>query len=287
MTARCQSRGSDVAKLRYLDTYPTNGRQDDLWRSGFQDTDDTDAYLRVAQHIGESVSLHLPPASIEARTSSVRFFVQGTSGSSATRLEVPEGSNDSFEDTYVYVPDGFVELDLGSQIRIAGAVVLAGLTRLSELRDWDVDAVKQAFAEAQDSDFRAAIEGPWKSNRTRKRKARITAVVETTGYSTVSLHVSEAGAVKTIGRTSGDASLLDLKRATKKLQWQDDIHVQFPSTQAVYVRNHFEWITVTVDTVTGRWTESHDQPELRVTTGLRSLESEPVVEIVPRRIKIL
>lgn len=276
-----------MAKLRYLDTYPTSGRQDDLWRSHFQDTDDTDAYLRVAQHIGESVSLHLPPANIEARTSSVRFFVQGNSGSSATRLEVSEKFTDSFEDAYVFVPDEFAEFNLESQIRIAGAVLLAGLTRLSELRRWDVDAVKQAFVTAQESHFHAAIEGPWKSNRTRKRKARITAVVEPTGYSTVSLHVSEAGAVRTIGRTSGDASLLDLKRASKKLQWLDDSRVQFPSTQTVYVRDHFEWITVTADTVTGRWTESHDQPELRVTTGERSLESEPVIEIVPRMIKIL
>lgn len=276
-----------MAKLRYLDTYPTSGRQDDLWWSHFQDTDDTDAYLRVAQHIGESVSLHLPPANIEARTSLVRFFVQGNSSSSATRLEVSEKFNESFEDAYVYVPDEFAEFNLDSQIRVAGAVVLAGLTRLSELRRWDVDAVKQAFVKAQESHFHAAIEGPWKSNQTRKRKARITAVVEPTGYSTVSLHVSEAGAVRTIGHTSGSGSILDLKRATKKLQWQDDSRVQFPSTKSIYVRNHFEWITVEADTVTGHWAESHDQPEPRVTTGGRSLGSEPVVEIVPRIIKEL
>jgi hypothetical protein len=196
------------------------GKPDELWSGLDDESPEADSFDRTSMRVCAAFSREIQSLGISANSSEIRFFAD-RGDISEVSVSIAERYHEGFESGRISVPVGFHLLNPTVRAGLVSGAVEVGVTKLAQLRGWDVGAIAAAMNRVRAHGYKYEWEGPWKSSPNRQRKVRLTAELLDDGFARIRAEI-----VRATDQTSrvtapilGGTSQQSLDRAAKSLKW--------------------------------------------------------------------
>jgi hypothetical protein len=200
--------------------WPGMGKADELWSGLDDESPEADSFDRTSMRVCAAFSREIQSSDISANSSEIRFFAD-LGDLPEISVSIAERYYEGFESGRISVPAGFHLLSPTVRASLVADAVEVGVTKLAQLRGWDIEAVAAAMNRVRASGYRFEWEGPWKSSPSRQWKVRLTAELLDDGFARIRSEIARSA-----GQTSfltspilGGTSQQSLDRAAKSLRW--------------------------------------------------------------------
>lgn len=216
-----------------IEVWPTSGSREGYWgEDEGRSTPALSSFFRSARSPADQLSLVAREAQLALPNSGAfRLFAEETDDEFVA-VEVWKPYFEGPEGGRISVPKRFEELSGARRRRSAAAVLLAALRMLADLRGVDRSVmadVEQAFAQKGDV-YRAA--GPWKSDPSRKMKARLHFALHDDGFGRMAVEIMGGGSSLFASGLIGGTTAESFKRAIGSFRWQANGTLSFSNSAA-------------------------------------------------------
>lgn len=223
-----------MAVLNYVSFWPDGGHRDKPWPDhyGGVDCSAEDAFLRTSRRVTERYSealaenpLQAPRLSIDMGVSQYRS--DGPDVSVNLSLSRP-GENG----VRVDIPATVATLAAQDRARLVLDAVDLAMRTIGDALGWPQDVLDRAHQHTLDHGLGFSMAGPWKTDRSRKRRARPVARICDEGWSELCFEIVDARTDKHLGYTSTVVSALNslpgFKRFASEFRWANASTIERP-----------------------------------------------------------
>ncbi|WP_144758498.1 hypothetical protein [Curtobacterium sp. 9128] len=142
-------------------------------------------------------------------------------------IEIGERYWEGAEFGRIHLPAGVEELRSAARRQLAGETLVAAVRTLLELREVDTMALPRVVEALRASDWTYTDQGAWKSNQSRRAKARLLFALHDDGFGRITVEVDrgphEVVARDLLGWTTSES----FTRAVRSVRWSGDRRLVF------------------------------------------------------------
>jgi len=206
--------------------WPPTGFAHEQW----EDSAEQDSLLRTSRRVCDRFSIELAAEKISATTTEIRMFSVAWDGT-ALEVSAVEQKFEGFECGHMYVPRDFHKFSTATRTSLVADAVELLVSRLGEVRGWDVAAIHRAMDRVRAADYNCEYTSPWKSAPNRSVKARITSRLLDDGFGRARFEFSDGSASDEFVANSTYESF---KRLGRELRWADNTTVKTAEQMSVF-----------------------------------------------------
>lgn len=222
-----------MVALDYVSFWPSGGHRDKPWGETYGDVDYSaeDAFLRTSRRVTERYSEVLAESPLEAPQPSVSMAVSqyrtGPSTSVNLILPRPRGCGARVE-----IPPTVATLGAQDRARLVLDAVHLAMRTIGDALGWPLDVLDRAHQHTLDHALGFSMAGPWKTDRSRRRRARLVARICDEGWSDLCFEIVDARTDTRLGFTSTVVSAINsmygFKRSATEFRWADASTIERP-----------------------------------------------------------
>jgi hypothetical protein len=224
-----------MAALDQVWFWPDGGHPDRPWPDHHGDVDYAaeDAFLRTSRRVTERYGEALAESPIEARGSSVRMWVnQHRSDGANVSVTLGPGGPREEAGVRVDIPAVVAALAAQDRARLVLDTVDLAMRTLGDARGWPQETLRRAHQHTIDHGLGFSMVGPWKTDRSRRRRARAVARIRDEGWSELCFEIVDAHSDAQLGYTSTVVSALNslskFERHASQFRWSDASTIERP-----------------------------------------------------------
>ena len=211
--------------FNYVWFWPDGGHPDRPWPDNHGDVDYSaeDAFLRTSRRVTERYSEALAGSPLEARRSSLDMGVSQYR-SDDTDVSVHLGLSRPGENgVRVDIPETVATLAPQDRARLVLDAVDLAMRTVGEALHWPQEVLDRAYQHTLAHRLGFSMVGPWKTDRSRRRRARAVARICDEGWSELCFEIADARTDMHLGYTSTVISPLNslakFKRYASRFWW--------------------------------------------------------------------
>lgn len=221
-----------MVALDYVWFWPASGRRDEPWPHSYGvDYSAEDAFLRTSRRVTERYSEVLAASPLDGRRPSIDMGVNQYGPDDETvsvHMSSPSGENG----VRVDIPPTVATLAAQDRARLVLDVVDLTMRTIGDFLGWPQDVLDRARQHTIDHGLSFSMAGPWKTDRSRKRRARPVARISDDGWSELCFEIVDARDDTHLGYTSTVVSALNalpvFKRDAREFRWADASTIERP-----------------------------------------------------------
>jgi len=223
-----------MAALVYVWFWPDGGHPDKPWPDNHGDLDCAaeDAFLRTSRRVTERYSEALAKSPLEGRRSSIGMGVSQYRSDGANVSVNLSLSRPGENGVRVDIPATVATLAAQDRARLVVDAVDLATRTIGDALGWPQDVLGRAHQHTLDHGLGFSMAGPWKTDRSRKRRARPVARICDEGWSELCFEIVDARTDTHLGFTSTVVSALNslpkFKNLASKFRWANPSTIERP-----------------------------------------------------------
>lgn len=208
-----------MPKLTYVWCWPNGGPTEEGW--GHLPSDrGGDAFARTSRRVTERYSEALAGAGLTAGVAAIQLLVQEADAHATSVAVWTRARRGGDASARVDVPNAVAGLLAQDRAQVVLDVVDNVMRRIGEVNGWPDVVLTDAYDHVVRHDFGFQMAGPWKSNRSRTRRARPVAYVADDGWGRLSFEVADAKTGESLGFTKlAPMTVNSLPKFKRALRW--------------------------------------------------------------------
>jgi len=216
-----------MVALNYVWFWPDGGHRDRPWPDSYGDVDYAaeDAFLRTSRRVTERYSEALAESPLEARRPSIDMGVNqygSDDGSVSVNLGLSRPGENGVR---VDIPATVATLGPQDRARLVLDAVDLAMRNIGDALGWPQEVLDRAYQHTLDHGLGFSMAGPWKADRSRRRRARAVARIRDEGWSELCFEIVDARTDTHLGFTSTVVSALNslskFTRHASEFRWAD------------------------------------------------------------------